>query len=155
MKYSTVTLAVNAPNDIIVFQITKCRRLVREAEEQELKAVRVWKDVRSKRCFFGLSFLFFLIPLCTWVCFFGKCHCSNVQIIKTLNNIRPTSDHCVTLLLPFLFAHSLVLLFLCAQPVSELSTKMVFQVNIEQRSTKSITKIQMCNSHCIFSLHFT
>lgn len=59
MKYSTVTLAVNAPNDIIVFQITKCRRLVREAEEQELKAVRVWKDVRSKRCFFGLSFLFF------------------------------------------------------------------------------------------------
>lgn len=58
MNCSTMTIAVNASNDIIVFQITKCRRLVREAEEKELKAVKVLKDVRSKRCFFRLSSLF-------------------------------------------------------------------------------------------------
>lgn len=52
MNCSTMTIAVNASNDIIVFQITKCRRLVREAEEKELKAARVLKDVRSKRWFF-------------------------------------------------------------------------------------------------------
>ena len=57
MNCSTMTIAVNASNDIIVFQITKCRRLVREAEEKELKAGKVLKDIRSKRCFFRLSSL--------------------------------------------------------------------------------------------------
>lgn len=52
MNCSTMTTAVNASNDISVFQITECKRLVRQAEEKKLKVVRVLKDVRSKRHFF-------------------------------------------------------------------------------------------------------
>lgn len=58
MNCSTMTIAVNASNYIIVFQITKCRSLVREAEEKELKAGKVLKGVRRKRCFLGLSSFF-------------------------------------------------------------------------------------------------
>lgn len=52
MNCSTMTIAVNASNDIIVFQITKCRRLVREAEEKELKAARVLKEVKKQKMVF-------------------------------------------------------------------------------------------------------
>jgi len=58
MNCSTMTIALHASNDIIVFQITKSRRLFREAEEKKLKGVRVLKDSRSKICFFRLSSLF-------------------------------------------------------------------------------------------------
>lgn len=59
MNCSTMTIAVNASNDIIVFQITKCRRLVREAEEKELKAARLLKDVKKQKMgFFRLPPLF-------------------------------------------------------------------------------------------------
>lgn len=52
MNCSTMSAAVNASNDISVSQITECKGLDGEAEEEKLKVVRVLKDVRSKRHFF-------------------------------------------------------------------------------------------------------